>query len=581
MVRRLLANAAFSPSMVGTIGFYIKRLRHEEFTRRLGLIFTALAVGLQSLALISPPQPAIASGPNNIIYNGVVSVQDLLNKYDSNYDGNGHYDLQSIFSHYGISREDLAKSQPTTIKSTDKNRTLRSIGRQAYGLSGETTVPIAGSSTNVYERYLWSWDSGSYSTYTAYVGTTSDGRWFAVLANCGNIVVETPPAAPQNPIGFADATCEAITGWAYDPNQITKAIQVVIYLGLDDTTDYDTYTIDANLPQPQASVSGNHGFKLSIPPQWKSSTAATLYTAVAVDGVGGGVNTQLASEAIATSGCLSPEPEACPYDASILRTNANCIECPYQAGITASHSNCQPPSTPEPEPEVEPCPYNQNLDRDDEQCAPCPYDAELWVKDERCREPFALIVFNKRARNESQDIDDANGTTAKPGDRIVYTLVARNIGTAEGNAEFEEDLTDVLEYAALVDRGGAQVVTTDDNTILKWGEVQVEAGQSYSKDVVVQIDSSIAAVPANSGNPESHNLSLRNVFHSQAVVINVPRPLAKTPEVLAATLPNTGSGANVGLSALLIIGAAYFYFRNRQLVRELKLVKHAYAAGGI
>jgi hypothetical protein len=153
MVRNLLGNLAFSPSMLGSVGYYIKRLRQEEFTRRMGLVFTALAVGLQSLAIINPPEPAIASGPNNIIYSGVVSVKDLLDKYDANDAGNGKRDLQAIFDHYGISREDLAKAKPTTIKSTDRDRQLRSIGRKAYGKAGERAVPIAGNGTTVHERY--------------------------------------------------------------------------------------------------------------------------------------------------------------------------------------------------------------------------------------------------------------------------------------------------------------------------------------------------------------------------------------------------------------------------------------------
>lgn len=577
MVRQLLANAAFSPSLVGSIGFYIRRLRQEEFTRRLALIFTCFAVALQSLAIISPPEPAIASGPNNIIYSGVVSVEDLLNKYDANYDGNGHYDIQAIFDHYGISREDLANSQPTTIKSTDRQRELRSIGRKSYGLTGEVMVPIAGSATSVYERYLWSWDSGSYSTYTAFVGTTADGRWFAVLANCGNLVIDEPPAAPQNPVGNAEATCEAITGWAYDPNQNTKSIKVVVYVGRDDTSAYDTFTLDANLAQPASPVGGNHGFKLAIPAKWKSQDASTLFTAVAIDEVGGGQNTTLASKSVAPGGCLSPEPEDCPYDASLDRNDAKCIECPYSSGMLASNSNCQPPAS---EPQPEPCPYKSGLTKNDPNCAPCPYDAELWVKDERCREPFALIVFNKQASNQTQNVADANNTTAKPGDSIAYTLAARNIGTADGEAQFEEDLSDVLEYAELVSSDGAEVVREANSTVLKWGKIDVAAGQSQTKTVVVKIKSNIPASPANSGNPESNNLKLRNVFHDQSVVINVPRPLAKTPEVLAATLPNTGPGVNAVLSSLMIVATVYFYLRNRQLIKELSLVKQAYASGG-
>ena len=55
MFRRIFSNLSFSPALVGQLGFYAKRLRREEATRRLGLVFTALALVVQSLAVFSPP----------------------------------------------------------------------------------------------------------------------------------------------------------------------------------------------------------------------------------------------------------------------------------------------------------------------------------------------------------------------------------------------------------------------------------------------------------------------------------------------------------------------------------------------
>lgn len=574
MVRNLLGNLAFSPSMLGSVSFYIKRLKQEEFTRRLGLIFTSLAVGLQSLALIRPPEPAIAAGPNNIIYSGVASVGDLLDRYDRNDAGNGRRDLQAIFNYYGIAREDLAKARPTTIKSTDRGRELRSVGRKAYGKQGERAVPIAGAST-VYERYLWSWDSGAYSKYTAFVGTTADGRWFAVLANCGNIVIDEPPAAPESPVGQVGANCEAITGWAYDPNQTKKSIKIRVYVRLEGG-DSSAYLIEANLPEPKAPAGGNHGFRFSLPAKHKSSTQKTVYTVVGLDGAGGGQDIDLARNAAINTNCLPPEPEPCPYDRSITRDNSACKECPYVDGIRADSKKCQAPK-----PELKPCPYNAELSENDAACAPCPYDASLWVNDGECEEPFTLFVFDKKASNQTQGLDDANGATAKPGDTIVYALTVENLGNQAGSVLVEEDLSDVLEYAELVSvsDGGREV--SDQAGLFSWGEVELAAGQSLARSITVKIKQDIPASAALNSNPESNNLELRNVFHNKTVVINVPRPLAKTPEVLAATLPNTGPGANALMAAATLAGSVYFYLRNRQLTRELVLVKQAYSAGGI
>ena len=48
MFRKLVSNIAFSPALVSQLGFYAKRLRKEETTRRIGLIFTVLALVVQS-----------------------------------------------------------------------------------------------------------------------------------------------------------------------------------------------------------------------------------------------------------------------------------------------------------------------------------------------------------------------------------------------------------------------------------------------------------------------------------------------------------------------------------------------------
>jgi hypothetical protein len=575
MVRNLLGNLAFSPSMLGSVGFYINRLKQEEFSRRLGLIFTASAVVLQSLAIVSPPEPAIAAGPNNIIYNGVLSVADLLDRYDRNDAGKGKHDLQAIFSHYGISREDLAKAKPTTIKSIDRNRQLRSIGRKAYGKQGERAVPIQGGST-VYERYLWSWDSGAHSKYTAFVGTTADGRWFAVLANCGNLVIDEPPPGPEDPIGEINATCEAITGWAYDPNQITKTVKVRVYLQLENGFK-SSYLISANLPEPRAPVAGNHGFKQVIPNKHKSSSRKTIYTVVALDASGGGRNTDLAKSVSIQTHCLSPEPEPCPYDRSITRTDNKCKECPYQDNVRADSKKCKPP-----QPEIETCTYNDELAENDPACVPCPHDAALWVDDDNCQEPFTLFVYDKKASNQTQNLADANGTTAQPGDILIYTLTVENLGNQTGKVVVEEDMSDVLEYAELISvSDNGRKLSDNDAGLISWGEVELPGGQVIERTIAVKIKDNIPAAAALNSNPESNNLELRNVFHKKAVVINVPRPLAKTPEVLAATLPNTGPGTNAVLAALTLAASVYFYLRNRQLTKELALIKQAYSAGGL
>jgi hypothetical protein len=65
MFRKLVSSLPFSPALVGQLGFYARRLSKEQATRRLGLIFTVLALVVQSFALLSPPEPTYAVSPTN------------------------------------------------------------------------------------------------------------------------------------------------------------------------------------------------------------------------------------------------------------------------------------------------------------------------------------------------------------------------------------------------------------------------------------------------------------------------------------------------------------------------------------
>jgi hypothetical protein len=194
-----------------------------------------------------------------------------------------------------------------------------------------------------------------------------------------------------------------------------------------------------------------------------------------------------------------------------------------------------------------------------------------------CEEPFPVLAYAKTAANQTQDIDSASGTTARPGDVIVYTLAAHNIGSASGDVDFVEDMSDILEYADIVDLDGGQL--DEANGVITWASVTLKPDEEASKQIRVKIKDDIPAAPSPISNLESNNLELRNVWHDDTVVIKVPRPITKTPEVLAKTLPETGPGANIALSFVLIVFSGYFYARNRQLVGELKLVQQEYASG--
>ena len=71
MFKKIVSRISFSPALVAQLGFYAKRLRKERATRRLGLIFVALALVVQSMAVFQAPEPANAAHTSNMVEGGL------------------------------------------------------------------------------------------------------------------------------------------------------------------------------------------------------------------------------------------------------------------------------------------------------------------------------------------------------------------------------------------------------------------------------------------------------------------------------------------------------------------------------
>lgn len=113
MFRKIVSNLPFSPALVGQLGFYAKRLRKEETTRRLGLIFIALALVVQSFAVFQPPKSANASSETNMVSGGIcpdkktIGVNDescvpnIIGSKTATNTSQGFVDASSVVAHPG------------------------------------------------------------------------------------------------------------------------------------------------------------------------------------------------------------------------------------------------------------------------------------------------------------------------------------------------------------------------------------------------------------------------------------------------------------------------------------------------
>jgi len=107
MFKKIVSQLSFSPALVGQLAFYARRLRKEEATRRLGLIFVALALVVQSLVVFQAPEPANASNPGDMIPGGLgLGSARSFNNFLGPYDRNERH-LQDIYNYFGITRDEI------------------------------------------------------------------------------------------------------------------------------------------------------------------------------------------------------------------------------------------------------------------------------------------------------------------------------------------------------------------------------------------------------------------------------------------------------------------------------------------
>lgn len=190
---------------------------------------------------------------------------------------------------------------------------------------------------------------------------------------------------------------------------------------------------------------------------------------------------------------------------------------------------------------------------------------------ERC------LTIHKTARNLTQNIADANNTTAHASDSIVYTLSVKNTGKVTvPQFVIEENMNDVLEYATITDFHGGQLDT--DNHMF-WAPVDIRKDQVVERQITIKVKDPIPKTPTSVSDPSSFDLKMVNVY-GNSVVINLPGPPNKKIETVSGSLPNTGPGTSLMIGFGITTVAAYFFARSRLLVTELGIVRHDIGSSG-
>jgi uncharacterized repeat protein (TIGR01451 family) len=197
MFRKIVSHLSFSPALVGQLGFYAKRLRKEETTRRLGLIFVAFALVVQSLVVFQPPESANASNAADFVPGGLgLGANKSLNNFLAPYDANSR-NLKDVMTYVGITRAEIANAQFSSF--------ITGTTKYSWGYEprpGTTAVPIKNAAgtqvTTVYARPI-SINNGTNTRIYGWIGHSAKVGWFAIMQACGNLVTEGIPPPPTPP----------------------------------------------------------------------------------------------------------------------------------------------------------------------------------------------------------------------------------------------------------------------------------------------------------------------------------------------------------------------------------------------
>ncbi len=606
MFRKIVSNLNFSPALVGQLGFYAKRLRKEEATRRLGLVFTALALIVQSFAVFSPPEAVNAASSADFVRGGVSSPGDFLRYYDRNASN-----IRDIFNSLGITRGEINKAKLTVIgESSRYNWSMTSLYSYAQGQRTWQYDKASGGSGKVFYRPMRLTQQGG-DRHEVFAGYSKNFGWFAIKKDCGNLITTHPPKV-LNPEAF----CKNLAVKPLDSNRFRMTTNVrqvdgakikkYTYIVRDDSNklvDTKVFKVsssphsyiykqsDPGAYHVRVRVATSVGEKTS--PNCVDSFAvakkpAAFCTAASAD-VSDRTIVTLGGSARAVRGAkinkyvfivkdqsgkevkrvtVSSSKSDVVADSFTLSTPGTysvVLKVRTSEGVKTSQ-NCATEFTIT---KVEVCTYNPSLPANDPLCQPCPDNPELWINDDKCS---AELVNTKTAVNMSQGNVAASSVVAKSNDKVSYTITVENRGFAAAPITLKEALSDVLEYSKLIDLGGG---TFDKETnTLSWPTVTLQASQKQSRTFAVQMFSDIPATNTGQSDEASYDCQMVNTFGNN-VTVDVACPGQKVVvEQVTKELPHTGPRENMMFAAGLLAVVVYFWARSRQLGQEVRLIRH-------
>lgn len=188
------------------------------------------------------------------------------------------------------------------------------------------------------------------------------------------------------------------------------------------------------------------------------------------------------------------------------------------------------------------------------------------------------IIKSKTATSASRGFVDASSEKAYANDQISYTIAVENAGLEMRTIKIEDYLGDVLEYASVINNGGG--ILNKETKTLYWPEIALGPKSKQTRTFIVRLLNSIPATAHGKKNSTSYDCIMTNTF-GNSVNVSVDCPMPKIVESIATELPKIGLIENIIFSVIVLFISSYFYLRNRQMKKEIQLIRKDICTGTI
>lgn len=614
MFRRIVSNLSFSPALVGQLGFYARRLRKEEATRRLGLVFTALALVVQSLAVFSPPEAANATTPGQVgsaprcTVNAVGPRESAYTITPKN-DGSSMASVEYVVTGAKNCKVQISSNSfyaPTMDGRPYEKQTLYDRSTRVLDTPGRYNINVTlPAKSNVAKGCFYQVDltygtnnvqpvlaygHGKLDCGTAVVASATCTSFNAIKASTNRFTLRATASTSNAQVNKFTFDITKPNGQTDERTVATDAKTAVIDY---DATAPGTYSAKATVHTTVGNDSGPLCKAIFVVDGPATPTATCSNVGVTISNrtqayftgnaaVSGGATVRSYTFVVKNAAGVEISRTVVPSTALTATTSAIDIAAAgtYTVELTVQTSlgdrsdpACVKPFTIVP-PDV--CQYNPTLPPNSPDCQPCPDNPNVWIKDEKCK---VVLVNTKTAVNITQGMVEASTVTARAGDKISYTITIENKGLISESVTMQEDLKDVLEYATVVDQGGGEL--NEQTKILTWPAVTLAAGKKQSRTIAVQMMPNIPITNTGTGVPTSYDCKIANTF-GNTIDVNVDCPPEKVVvEQVVGELPQTGPRENMIFAVVLMSIVTYFYARSRQLGREVRLIRRGLNTGTI